>query len=275
MHLCKRLLKWFALGLLASSLVMGCASKRMQPSGGTQSLEELKKLRGSTSKKEDQKIFRRLGLKETALSLGARSGLAARAKEINQTLLANERQLDNIFRFSALIMENNVLPPVLVESQQSLNLDNAHTIRLADKTYRIVEQAKFVTTPPNWRDYLLMHYDAPERPHDSLLPKNEEEQMIWDEFISEGWNKGIEQANTIYADNLARLRRDYAGMVLYRRLLAQNMVSLPFVAKTELGITGGGSEMRVNDRVLRITALPSLQAESDHWQPIIVPGDNE
>ena len=74
----------------------------------------------------------------------------------------------------------------------------------------------------------------------------------------------------IFTDNLARLKRDYAGMVLYKKLLAQHMVSAPFVARTELGVTGGGSDMRINDQVLRITALPSLQSNSRKWKAIPV-----
>ncbi len=39
------------------------------------------------------------------------------------------------------------------------------------------------------------------------------------------------------------------------------MISPPFVARTELGITGDGDDMRVNDQVLRIVELPKLQTE--------------
>ncbi|MCW5589619.1 MAG: type IV secretory system conjugative DNA transfer family protein [Legionellales bacterium] len=82
--------------------------------------------------------------------------------------------------------------------------------------------------------------------------------------------QGIKQANMIYNDNLNRLQRDYRGMVLYRKLLAENMVSLPYVAQTDLGITNENGEMRVNDQVLRITALPNLQSNSQTWNPVIV-----
>ena len=57
-------------------------------------------------------------------------------------------------------------------------------------------------------------------------------------------------------------------MVLYRKMLAQDMVSAPFVAKADLGVTGDAKEMRIDDRILRITAHSQLQTDSSKWQPI-------
>jgi len=86
-----------------------------------------------------------------------------------------------------------------------------------------------------------------------------------------GWQKGIEQAYSIFRQNLARLKRDYNGMILYRKLLQEKMVSPPFVSRTELGVTGDGNDMHVNYQVLRITALPRLQTDSRHWRAVVIP----
>jgi defect in organelle trafficking protein DotC len=190
------------------------------------------------------------------------------AKAINTQLELQDRHLSQVFNFNGLLMPHNVLPPVLAEGRDSLNLADDETIRISDRTYQIVSQARFVTTPPHWREYLLMNYTKPEVPNAVLLPKNAEEKRVWDQSVQQGWQQGLKQAEQIFGDNLARLKRDYAGMVLYRKLLAQRMVSAPFVARTELGVTGGGSDMRVNDQVLRITALPSLQSNSKAWKAI-------
>ncbi len=251
------------------TLLGGCASQIHQP-GSTSSLAELKQLRGhKVTERSEQGQFRMAGIKETALSIGAQSGLAFRAKQVNGILQARSQQLDQIFDFNALLLADHVLPPVLTQSQESLKLDGNHAIRLADRNYKIVNQARFVTTPPNWRDYLFMNYQQPQPPHPSLLPKNAAEQAYWDQYVTQGWQNGILQANTIYSDNLARLKRDYQGMLLYRKLLAQNIVSKPYVAKTNLGVTGGGSDLAINDRVLRITALPQLSADTKAWKSII------
>ena len=100
-------------------------------------------------------------------------------------------------------------------------------------------------------------------------PKIKGKLQVWNRFIREGWQNGIQQANAIFAANLNRLRRDYNGMVLYRKLLAQGMVSAPFVAKADLGVTGDSKEMRIDDRILRITAHSELQTDSSKWQPIL------
>ena len=47
------------------------------------------------------------------------------------------------------------------------------------------------------------------------------------------------------------------------------MLSKPYVSQADLGVTGGGDDMRINDRVLRITAIPQLQTNTKNWKPII------
>ena len=150
-----------------------------------------------------------------------------------------------------------------------MTLADDSTIRLADRVYSIVQQAKFVTTPPHWRDYLFLDYKQPEVPADSLLPKTIQERKLWNRFLVQGWNDGINQANSILADNLARLKRDYAGIIRYRSLLAQHMVTAPYVARSDLGITCDASGMRINDQMLRITALPNLCSDSRLWKPAV------
>jgi len=129
-----------------------------------------------------------------------------------------------------------------------------------------------VTAPPTWRDYLWMNYSPPDRPNASLLPRDQEEQKVWDQAYEQGWKDGVVQANQIFSENMGRLKRDYNGMILYRKLLAQKMVTPPFVAKSELGVTGDVNEVRVNDQVLRITATSELVPNSKRWKSIVVPG---
>ncbi len=213
--------------------------------------------------------IRVLAIKETAVSLAAQSGLAYRAQDINKYLVAHSRELDRVYDFNALLLPNNVLPPVLLEGHNTLNLASNSTIRVSDRTYKITKQARFVTTSPNWRQYIWMDYKLPDKPNSSLLPKTPEERRTWIEYTYRGWQKGIEQANTIFADNLARLKEDYRGMILYKKLLTMNMVSPPYVSHTELGVTGNGNQIHIDDRVLRITALPQLKPNSQEWNAAV------
>lgn len=212
-------------------------------------------------------------LQDTSMSLGAQGGLAIASQEINNRLEKDKWRLDSIYNFNAMMLSHGVLPPVLVEGNNSLNLADPNTIRVADKTYKIIQQARFATTPPNWRDYLWLPYNKPEIPNKVLLPRTPDEQKIWSRGIRLGWEKGTEQAYSIFQQNLARLKRDFQGMALYRKLLQQRMISSPYVSRTELGITGNGNDMRINDQVLRITELPKLQTDGK-WNPVVVKHDD-
>jgi defect-in-organelle-trafficking protein DotC len=203
---------------------------------------------------------------DTARSIGAQAALAKSSENINDLLNGQNATLSQVFNFQAMMLDHNVMPPVLEESTGSLNLDSDYSIRLADRIYKISKPAHFVTTIPDWRDYLLMNYDPPETPDNSLLPKSNQERDLWNQYIMVGWNEGIHQAQEIFAINVNRLQRDYLGMILYRKLLAQNIVSPPFVSRADLGITGGGDRLRINDQVLRITAISELKPNSKVWK---------
>lgn len=212
------------------------------------------------------------GIKEAALGYGVRSGLARRSYEIDKILIDNQEHLDSVFNFNALILDKSVLPPVLSEAQNTLKQPDADTIRLADAVYRIERQAAFVTTAPNWREYLVREYRYKvDLPADLLLPKNDNEKQLWQKFMVQGWETGVAQANAIFVQSLARLERDFKGMVLYRSLLAKGMIGKPYVAESNLGVTGDGNSMNVNDRILRITAKPRLETNPAVWKPIGAP----
>lgn len=267
--------------LVAFAALTACASSTNNASlqiGNTDSLAGLQAM--STNKKTTARNMpsmskiREMALKETALSLGAQSALAWRAKVIDDQLVAQGRNLDAIYDFNALILEQNVLPPVLLEGRNTLNLADTQTIRISDRTYKVAKQAHFVTTPPNWRQYLWMDYKKPDYPHVSLLPKNKEERAVWCFYVEKGWQNGVMQADTILEENIARIKEDFVGMILYRKLLAMNMVSPPYVSHTDLGVTGDGAEIHIDDRVLRITALPALNINSSEWRAAVAKDEN-
>jgi defect in organelle trafficking protein DotC len=263
--------------IVLSALLIACSSSRNYV-GDTGSLAGIQAMGVSKhsrvlNKKKMGKI-REMALKETALSLGAQAGLAWRAKIIDEGLTKQTRNLDTIYDFNSLILEHNILPPVLLEGRNTLNLADAQSIRLSDRTYKVAKQAHFVTTPPNWRQYLWLDYLKPEMPNSTLLPKTKAEKQIWCIYTEKGWKNGIDQANTILEENIARLKEDFGGMILYRKLLAMNIVSPPFVSHTDLGVTGDGSEIHIDDRVLRITALPALNVNSNEWKAAVAKDEN-
>lgn len=254
--------------------------------------------------------IRQTALREMALSVGMRGGLYWRSKEINQFFLANSNELDKIFDFSNLMLANNVIPPVLIEAIKTMDAkahdplptdddnfllndnptgkslaktkvraeraqNNFRTLRITDKVYKIIRQARFAVTIPTWRDYLQLSFTEPSMPESSVLPRTQEEQNAWAEGIEQGWNIGLQQADQILSQNLMLLKRDYLGMIRYKKLLAMNMVSAPFVAKRNYGVTGDGDEIKIHDQVLTIAALPALKPDSKLWTPYITQGQEE
>ncbi len=266
-----------SLCLLGGAALLGCAPKYdtvVYPMhADTTDLAQLRVLRQVKMEKTDGSeginSMRLLALHQAALTVGAQGALAKRSQELNGLFKTQAAHLDQVFNFNLMMLSHNVLPPVLTEGDNTLNLQDPDTIRVADRTYSIVSQAHFVTVPPTWRDYLRMSYKKPDVPDKTLLPKNAAEVAEWKVYVQKGWEEGTLQADNIFIDNLNRLTRDYTGMALYRALYNQKMISAPFVAKANLGITGGGDNLTINDSVLRITAVPQLNTEAKTWTPAV------
>jgi defect-in-organelle-trafficking protein DotC len=259
-------------------LCVGCTPYRNPQLGDTESLAGLQAMSspkgGRAQRYPSMGKIREMALKEIALSVGAQSGLAFRAKKIDDELTKQRRTLDTIYNFNALILEHNIVPPVLLEGRNTLNLADTQTIRVSDRVYKVSKQAHFITTAPNWREYLWMDFNQPDYPNATLLPKNDEERQLWRRYVERGWKNGIEQADSILEESVARIKEDFSGMVLYRKLLAMNMVSPPYVSHTDLGVTGDGDEIHIDDRVLRITALPALNINSKEWRAAVAKDEN-
>lgn len=138
---------------------------------------------------------------------------------------------------------------------------------MSDRIFNISRNAKIVPTARTWRSYLEREWGTVEPPPDVLRPENREERELWIAKVEQGWIEGVRQANETFEEDLNRLIADFEGMVRYRVLLSQGMVSPPFALQTDRGITGGGSEMRVGDRAVQITGVPELITGADQWQP--------
>jgi defect-in-organelle-trafficking protein DotC len=209
-------------------------------------------------------------MRDAALSYGARGGLAFTSKQINDMLRSRSPELNRIYDFSSMIMrgpsDSMILPPVISEARDSLELIEANkTLRAADQVYEIVEQARFVPVVPLWQTYLAREWSPPTAPPDAVLPKTDGERDLWRRLVAEGWMQGVKQAQEIFQLDMNRLDRDYTGMVRYKTLLEQGMVSNPVVAEGNLGVTGDSERMRINDRAIRITRDPGLQLDPRAW----------
>ena len=212
-------------------------------------------------------------LREAALSYGARGGLARRTWEIRQELNLSEHDLDRTYDFKHLLISAPsglmIEPPVVTESQQNLIISgDGQQAAVSDILLKIGREARIVAAARDWRTYLERDWGKVESPPDVLLPRTEQERLAWAQWVAQGWEAGYNQADEIFQADLDRLVRDYTGMVRYRSLLAQNMISAPFALQEDRGITGGGEELRIGDRALSITGRSQLQADHARWQAI-------
>jgi defect-in-organelle-trafficking protein DotC len=211
-------------------------------------------------------------MREAALSYGARGGLAFRTYQIQRRLAEYDTSLTRTFGFARLLIPAAsgllVEPPVVSEADRAVIVKSGgQAAAVADRVYRINRVARIVTASRNWRLYMERDWGRVEPPPSILLPKDDDERATWRDFVKQGWEEGIRQAEETFEADLDRMSADFVGMVRYRELVAQGMISPPFTLADERGITGGGSEMRVGDRGLAITGQSQLIPKGSSWTP--------
>lgn len=272
----------FALAFLVLALFsLSPALAQEQESSGTESapppsreeLENIPKLKVMTDAATGMPFdIRQDAIKEAALSYGARGGLAMRTFEIRSELEARARHLDKIFDFRNLLIAAPsgllIEPPIVSESENAMIIEaGGQDAAVSDRYYHINENARIVSAPRIWRIYLERNWGEVMPPPDILRPIDDKEREIWIEQVGKGWEEGYAQADQIFEEDLARLTADYQGMVRYRMLLAQGMISAPYALQIDRGVTGGGREMRIGDRAVKITGVPQLVPGYEQWQP--------
>lgn len=228
----------------------------------------------SFTKKEDGMPFdiRKEAIKEAAVSYGARAGLAWRTFYIRREMDRRGRSLDRIYNFSQLLIPAPsgllIEPPIISENINAMIIEtDGQQAAVSDRIYNIMNNAKIVSAARTWRTYLERDWGDVTPPPDILRPRNREEREIWRELVHKGWKEGVRQANAIFEQDLNRLISDFEGMIRYRMLLAQGMVSAPYALQVDRGVTGGGDEMRIGDRAIQITGKPALRTGYETWQP--------
>lgn len=206
---------------------------------------------------------------ETALPLGSHKGLADRSAALIAELEARATRLDTLYRFGALIAKNGVLPPVITEARDAIEA-TTDQIRRADAMYKIVVPARFVTLPPSWRDYLFVGLRIKAQtdalPFSAMLPKTSAERAYWKEQVELGYAQGKALADQILETNLARLNRDYTGMLRYSELLNRGMVSEPEIAVAPRIVSGDRNHIDVGDTLYRVTDHGGFVTDPAKWQ---------
>lgn len=255
--------------LVAALVLAGVSSPSLATtsSAPVPSMEDLLTYSRKTPTVDEARIE---ALKSTGLRIGAQAGLAHRARAIVAEIEENAALLDRIFAFQPLLSAEGLLPPVIVEYDQKMEIkNNAQRLEFAGKTYKIVAPARFVRVAPTWRDYLFLGLlpdqlkvdDLPE----SLRPANSEEEKIWQDSVRSGWAIGEQQADAIFAENVARLRRDYLGMLKYRYLLRQGMIKAPVLAKSRPRIKVTDDQIVIGEGAMEVQQRARMESDWNAW----------
>jgi defect in organelle trafficking protein DotC len=215
---------------------------------------------------------REAALRETAQMLGVQAGLGEESRRIVASIQSRAAQLDERFRFNELLIGAGVLPPVISEAQDAFAVDGP-VMRVAQRIYRIDEPARFVSTAPSWRSWLLVGLAPDLRPSPavapSLLPRDEQEVTFWRQILEEGYAAGVAQARSILELNLSRMERAYSGMRRFFDLHARGMVSKPQVIAADSVIDREDpNTVVVGSTVFRIVKPSDFVEQFQQWKPL-------
>ena len=229
---------------------------------------------GSYSEKADDKVtkIRADALKEAAHSYGSQMGYARRSWEIAGRLEARAKDMSTVFDFSrvvstAPVKAGVVVPPVVSRSFDAFVTDaEGKEASVADEYLTIVKPGRIAPVAPTWRDYLILGSTNPEEPVRSLLPANQTERGMFEGWFQDGWAAGMNLADAEFEGRIDRLKRDYMGMLQYRRLVAQGMMDRMVLADADFGVTGGDGVMRIGSRTVKIVSDAAFQTDPTKWK---------
>ena len=233
----------------------GGAPRRDEPT----ELADLLEMKGQPAKEKTAvKMLRPNAIREAAQLMGFQSGIAWRYGQLLAETENYSPVMDAAFNFAPLLLtqgEALILPPQISSGGASMRIEDADTATSAKTTYELLEPAKFISTVPMWREFLMADdFPKAEEPNPAILPRDSNERAVWRKAIREAWNQGIAEADQLYADNVFRMARSYKGILLYHLLTARHLLSRVHTASANLGIRTQGNKLNIGQNVYRITA---------------------
>ncbi|MDO8728623.1 MAG: type IV secretory system conjugative DNA transfer family protein [bacterium] len=208
-------------------------------------------------------------LRDAAMALGVRAGMAAKSRKYFSDIELRKIELDRQYRFSFVLTDSGVfVPPVIVEARDSL-AGNAETLRITKAIYQIVRRGKLQPYPPSWRDYLFVGLNAsdPDEPSEAVRPKGDNEMLLWRASFDKGYSSGESTADSIYEQNVARLDRDYLGMYRYTSLKDKGLMTAEVITASHAAAKENSpSDMSVDETTYRLSRQPEFKADASAWK---------
>lgn len=244
--------------------------------GEPDELTGLLELKGVSSKENTAvRLMRPAAIREAAQLVTFQTAIAWRYKQLVAATEGHGAIMDTAFDFSPLVMTQGdalIMPPLLTRAGASMRIENSGSATAAETTYELLEPARYIATVPNWREFLMVDgFPEPEKPNPAVLPKNDEERAIWRAAVREAWSQGLAEADQLYADNVARMVRNYRGVMLYHLLTAQHLLSRVATASADLGMHTSDNKLNIGQKVYRITAPSMFTAKEAELQYAVPP----
>ena len=229
-----------------------------QSESNSPELKELLELKGSKDASETAvSRMRPAAIREAAQLATFQKAMSWRYGQLVDETERYCNIMDTAFNFSPLLLTQGqalIMPPVLAKAGASMRIEDGDTATSAKATYELLEPARYIASPPTWREFLMVdNFPQADESNPALLPKNSEERKIWRQAVHEAWNEGMAQADQLYADNVSRMAREYRGIMLYHLLTAQHLLSKVGTASAELGRHASGNKLNIGQKVYRIT----------------------
>jgi defect-in-organelle-trafficking protein DotC len=245
----------------------------VQPVAGTNvSTVEPAGANAAKSARNEAQRARAQALVDTGLKVGLRAGLAWQLHNVEAATASLSRDLETIYNFNPLLIQQRVVPPVITEARNLYNQDGDFAVRLSGAFYKIERQARFTSVAPNFREYLTFQKVVVDRNDmmSMLMPSTDEEREVWRVAVKNGWTQGVEQANIMLTQAMDRLNRDYAGMTRFHSFVIKGKISLPAIASQDIPVTRKGETLAVDETLLRITTLPEFNSKLGTWQGVVI-----
>lgn len=215
-------------------------------------------------------IGRLRSIKDVALSVGIKAGMHSQIVNVENAISVYSRQLDTIYNFAPLMVQDRVVPPVISEARDLFNQKDDYSLRLSGAHYRIESQARFSSTSPVWRQYLSFSKPDLRALDRSLIQlRTDQDREIWRLGVIDGWRQGVDQANLILESAMDRMNRDYLGMLRFHTFVMQGKISMPAIASEQIAVSKDGATMTVDETLLRITTLSDFNMRSSDWRASI------
>jgi len=222
--------------------------------------------KGKKGAEEASIALRQSTIETTAITVGAQAGLKWRYDQINKILKDKyEGRLDSAINFRPFIFDEVILAPSILVTKANENFESETRMVKSSIQFIVDREAKIVSVPPTYRDYLIREYPGPRQIHPVLKPKTDTEQQIWKKNILKGWEIGVKQANDVFTDGLAQMVRDLEGRVNYRKMVSLKMVSPAALKITKRGVTFNDRSMNVGETIYEITDLANY-TNLEEWR---------